>query len=190
MTQPDNQPRQPQNELAEKKAPPIVSVVGHSGSGKTTFLEKLIPEIKKRGLKVGTIKHDVHGFDMDKPGKDSWRHKQAGASTTIISSPHQIGMVMDVDYDHKPAELLPLFKGMDIVLAEGYKRGKTPKIEIFRPETSKEPLCKNDEHVLALISDSRVDLDIPRFSTKDIQKMVDFLIAYFNLLPTKKTTET
>ncbi|MBW2556910.1 MAG: molybdopterin-guanine dinucleotide biosynthesis protein B, partial [Deltaproteobacteria bacterium] len=79
--------------------PPVVSVVGNSGAGKTTFLEKMIPEMVGRGLKVGTIKHDVHGrFEMDKPGKDSWRHKHAGASTTVISSPYRIGIVMDVKY--------------------------------------------------------------------------------------------
>ena len=167
----------------------MVSVVGYSGSGKTTLLERLIPEMTMRGLKVGTVKHHVHGFDMDQPGKDSWRHKQAGASTTIISSPNQIGMVMDVDHEHRPSELLPLFKGMDIVLAEGYKRENIPKIEIFRPETGKKPLCKNDAHVLAVVSDSKIDLDVPVFSTKDIQKIVDFLIAYFRLLPNPKTTE-
>ena len=166
---------------------PIVSIVGNSGSGKTTFIEKLIPEIIRHGLQVGTIKHDVHGFEMDKPGKDSWRHKQAGASTTVISSPYQIGMVMDVDHDHKPNELLPLFSGVDIILTEGYKWQNYPKLEIFRPEIAKEPLCKNDEHLLALISDSNIDIDVPRFSTKDIYKVAELLIAHFNLVPAIKT---
>ena len=161
--------------------PPIVSIVGNSGSGKTMFIEKLIPEITRRGLRVGTIKHDVHGFEMDKPGKDSWRHKQAGASTTIISSPYQIGMVMDVDYDHKPDELLHLFPVVDIILTEGYKRGHYPKVEIFRSEISKEPLCKDDKNLLALISDSIIDLDVPRFSPKDIDRAAEFLIEHFNL---------
>jgi len=169
--------------VQKKATPPIVSIVGNSGSGKTTFLEKLIPEIKRRGLKVGTIKHDVHGFEMDKPGKDSWRHKQAGASTTIISSPYKIGIVMDVDYDHEPDELLPLFKGIDVILAEGYKRGDKPKLEIFRSEISKDPLCKNDNNLLAFISDEDIDIDVPRFSTNDTRKVADFLIAHFNLNP-------
>lgn len=161
--------------------PPIVSIVGNSGSGKTTFIEKLIPEITRRDLLVGTIKHDVHGFEMDKPGKDSWRHKQAGASTTVISSPYQIGMVMDVDYDHKLDELLPLFPVVDIILTEGYKRGHYAKVEIFRPEISKEPLCKDDKNLLAPISDSIIDLDVPRFSPEDINKVAEFLISHFNL---------
>jgi molybdopterin-guanine dinucleotide biosynthesis protein B len=174
------------NTLSGKTIPPIVSIVGNSGSGKTTFLERLIPEIQRRGLKVGTIKHDVHGFDMDKPGKDSWRHKKAGASVTVISSPYQIGMVLDVDHDHKPDELLPLLAGVDIILTEGYKRENKPKLEIFRPEISKEPLCKEDEYLLALISDANVDIGVPRYSTKEIQKLADFLIAHFNLSFSKK----
>ena len=165
----------------KKVVSPVVSVVGNSGAGKTTFLEKLIPELIHRGLKVGTIKHDVHGFEMDKPGKDSWRHKHAGALATVISSPYQIGMVKDVEYDHKLEELLPLFNGMDIILTEGYKRGGHPKIEIFRTEINSEPLCKNDRYLLALISDSDVDMDVPIFSLSAIKEIADFLIKHFNL---------
>ncbi|MFC1488409.1 molybdopterin-guanine dinucleotide biosynthesis protein B [Thermodesulfobacteriota bacterium] len=165
----------------KKRRTPMVSIVGNSGSGKTTFIEKLIPELVRRGLRVGTVKHDVHGFEMDKPGKDSWRHKQAGASTTLISSSKQIGMVKDVDHDHRPDELLPLFFGVDIILAEGYKKGSLPKLEIFRLEISSNPLCKDDENLLALISDTHIDLGVPRFSFKDMDGIVGFLIAHFNL---------
>ncbi|UCF95758.1 MAG: molybdopterin-guanine dinucleotide biosynthesis protein B, partial [Desulfobacterales bacterium] len=94
-TEIEQRPNQPLNLTRRKAVPPIVSTVGYSGSGKTTLLEKLIAELKQRGFRVGTIKHDVHGFEMDRPGKDSWRHKQAGASVTVISSPYQIGMVKD-----------------------------------------------------------------------------------------------
>ena len=162
----------------------MVSVVGNSGAGKTTFLEKMIPEMTNRGLKVGTIKHDVHGrFEMDKPGKDSWRHKHAGASTTVISSPYRIGMVMDVKYDHNLDELVSFFNGMDVILTEGYKQDHKPKLEIFRPEITKEPLCKNDENLLAFISDATIDFGVPVFSTGDIKGVVDFLIAHFKLIP-------
>lgn len=161
--------------------PPFVSVIGNSGSGKTTFIEKLIPELIRRGLKVGTIKHDVHGFEIDKPGKDSWRHKHAGALATVISSPYQIGMVMDVEYDHKPDELLPLFNGMDIILTEGYKRGDHSKIEIYRTEIINEPLCKNDKYLIALITDSDIVLDVPIFSLGAIKEVADFLIKHFKL---------
>ncbi len=116
------------------KTPPIVSMAGYSGSGKTTFMEKLIPALVGLGLRVATIKHDVHGFEMDKPGKDSWRHKQAGATASVISSATKIGMVMDAEYDHDPSELAGFFPDVDMVLTEGYKSGAYPKVEIFRPE--------------------------------------------------------
>jgi len=162
-------------------APPMVSIVGNSGVGKTTLIEKLIPEFTSRGFCVGTIKHDVHGFQLDKPGKDSWRHKQAGASVTLISSPHQIGMVMDVDREYQPAELVKLLPRVDIVLLEGYKRANHPKIEIFRSEVYPEPVCKNDGHLIALVSNIPVDIGVLRFATDDIKGLVDFILDYFHL---------
>lgn len=167
--------------FSEKTGPPIISIVGFSGAGKTTLLEKLIPELTKRGYNVGTIKHDVHGFEMDRPGKDSWRHKQAGAVATIISSPCQIGMVMDVEHDHTLDELVSLISYVHVILTEGYKREDKSKLEVFRPEVCKEPLCKNDEHLVALISDAPVDIEVPRFSMEDIAGLADFLISHFNL---------
>ena len=165
------------------REPPVIIIAGSSGSGKTNLLEKLIPEFIRRGFRIGTIKHDVHGFEIDQPGKDSWRHKQAGASTTIISSSRQIGMIRDVDHDHHLDELASLLSNMDIVLAEGYKQLDRPKLEVFRSEIHKEPLLKDDEHLIALISDTAVDLDVPQFSTNDIQGLTGFLITYFSLIP-------
>jgi molybdopterin-guanine dinucleotide biosynthesis adapter protein len=164
-----------------RKPPPVVAVVGYSGSGKTTLLEKLISELTQRGYAVGTIKHDVHGFEMDKPGKDTWRHKKAGASATIISSPFQIGMVRDVEHDHRPEELMALLPDMDIILTEGYKKENLPKLEVFRSEVHKAPLFKGDKSLLALISDDPIDLGVPRFSPGNGQKLADFLIKHFNL---------
>src|SRR5512143_21431 len=88
---------------------PIVSVVGKSDSGKTTLLEKLVKELTSRGYRIGTIKHDVHSFEIDHPGKDSWRHKQAGASATVISSPAKLALVVDTDHDHTLAEIRDRF---------------------------------------------------------------------------------
>ena len=176
--------------LLENITTPVVSVVGNSGSGKTTFLEKVIREMIHRGLKVGTIKHDVHGrFEMDKPGKDSWRHKHAGASTTVISSPNRIGVVMDVEYDHSLDELVSFFSGMDIILTEGYKKDQKPKLEIFRPEITQEPLCKNDKNLLAFITDAPIDFGVPVFSAEDIKGVADFLIVRFNLIPSANTDQ-
>lgn len=161
--------------------PPILSFVGHSGSGKTTIIEKLIPELSRIGLKVAVIKHDLHGFEMDKPGKDTWRHKKAGAVATVISSATQIGLVMDVDHDHTPLELAPLLSFADLVITEGYKRQSYPKIEIFRPAATgdNDLLCKDDPNLLAVISDTKIATDVPCFATGDIKAVVDFLNTFY-----------
>ena len=178
----DNKIKTSVNSFPGEKVPPLVAIVGNSGVGKTTLIEKLIPELKQRDLCVGTIKHDVHGFQMDKPGKDSWRHKQAGATTSIISSPNQIGIVIDVDHDHRPDELIPFLSNVDIILAEGYKMGSKPKIEIFRPEVYPEPLCKDDENLIALVSNVPIDLGVKRFLTDSVGELADFLLEYFGIL--------
>lgn len=161
--------------------PPVISIVGSSGVGKTTLMEKLIPELVQQGFRVGTVKHDVHGFEMDKPGKDSWRHKKAGALVSIISSPYQIGMVRDVDHDHDPEELAPYLTDLDLILTEGYKKKGKEKLEVFRPEVNPEPLCREDEKLFAVVSDTPIDLGVPQFLTKDIKGLADFLITHFNL---------
>src|SRR3989304_10168370 len=98
---------------------PIISIVGKSDVGKTTLIEKLIPELKNRGYRVATIKHDVHGFDMDIEGKDSWRHKKAGADTVIISSPAKVGIVKDVERDLMLEELRGRYiQNVDIIISE------------------------------------------------------------------------
>ena len=162
--------------IEKEKHPPVLCIVGFSGSGKTTLTIGLVAALRCRGLRVGTIKHDVHGFEMDQPGKDSWRHKQAGAETTIITSPFQIGMVMDVDHDHHPLEILPMMRGVDIVLVEGFKRANLPKIEVFRPENQKPPVCQEDRNLMAVVSSSPLDWDVPRFSPGDIENLCTFIL--------------
>lgn len=176
-----NREGDPEDLYAAETVPALAAIVGNSGVGKTTLIERLIPELRQRDLSVGTIKHDVHGFQMDKPGKDSWRHKQAGAAASIISSPNQIGMVVDVDHDHGPDELIRYLGNVDIVLAEGYKTGKRPKIEIFRPEVHPEPVCREDDDLIALVSDTPLDLGVEQFSTDNAGDLADFLIGYFGL---------
>jgi molybdopterin-guanine dinucleotide biosynthesis protein B len=163
--------------------PPIISVVGSSGAGKTTLLERLIPQLSRLGFKVGTIKHDVHGFELDREGKDSWRHKEAGASTSVLSSPYQIGMVTDADHDTALDELASLLSHVDIILTEGYMRENKPKLEVFRPEVSEKPLCGNDEHLIALIGDAPADLGVPCFSPDDMEGLASFLVTTFRLVP-------
>ena len=168
--------------VTRRTMPPVVSIVGYSGSGKTTLIEKLIATLKQRCFRVGTIKHDVHGFEMDQPGKDSWRHKQAGAATTVITSPRQVGMVMDSDHDHHPMELLPLMAGMDIVIVEGFKRTNLPKIEVFRPENGKPPACRGDKNLIAVVSNTSLGWGVPRYTSDDIEILADVIMQRFELV--------
>ena len=160
---------------------PIVAIVGTSGTGKTTLIEKLIPALKRKGLKVGTIKHDVHGFIIDQPGKDSWRHKEAGASMVLLSSPRQLAMVKDVSHDTPLDELESFFSGVDIILAVGYKRGNRPKLEVFRPEVHDKPVCGNDDNLLAIVTDAPGDFGVPRFLLSDAEGIAAFLISHLDL---------
>ncbi len=162
--------------------PPVVSIVSKKNSGKTTLLEKLIPELKKRGYRVGTVKHDTHGFDIDIPGKDTWRHKQAGAETVVISSPWKISVIQDVAEEIGLDEIVERYFGdMDIVLTEGYKRIGKPQIEIFRSTAHSTPLhAKEDPRTLvAVVSDIEVDLGVPRIDINDVQGLAEFIEQRF-----------
>ncbi len=162
-------------------APPLVCIVGYSGSGKTTLMVGLIDGLTRRGYRVGTIKHDSQGGRVDHPGKDSFRHKAAGAATSVISSPRQVAMVADVLQEQGPEDLLALMAGMDIVLAEGYKRASLPKIEVFRPATGKTAACRGDAHLLAVVSDTVIDWGVPCFAVTDVERLVEFLVRHFSL---------
>jgi molybdopterin-guanine dinucleotide biosynthesis protein B len=166
---------------SNQTAPPLICIVGYSGSGKTTLVVNLITCLKRQGYQVGTIKHDIHGLQMDHPGKDSYRHKAAGASTTIISSPNQIAMVADVDHDHSPEDLLPMLSHLDIILIEGFKRALLPKIEVYRPETGKGAACKGDPHLLAVVCDTPVDWGVRRFASSQFEALADYIVAHFQL---------
>lgn len=163
------------------KHAPLVIIAGLSGSGKTTLVEKLIPELKKKGLAVGTIKHHHGNLELDKPGKDSWRHRQAGAKKAIISSPDRVGMIMDVDHDSRIDELLPYMTGVDIVIVEGYKDRKRPKIEIFRSAVHEKPRFLDDPDLIAVASDIEMDLRVPVFSIDDPKGLASFIVETFNL---------
>ena len=155
---------------------PIVSIVGKSNSGKTTLIEKLIPELMKRGYKVATIKHNVHGFDIDHEGKDSWRHKKAGAQTTVISSADRVALIEDLDHDHSLDEIRDKYiKGADIILSEGFKGNPFPKIEIFRSELKRELLCKKEDNLLAVVSDVILDIGVPCLDINDITGIADLI---------------
>lgn len=154
--------------------PPIISVVGKSESGKTTLIEKLIPELKNRGYRIGTIKHAHHNFDMDKEGKDSWRHKAAGAETVVIVSPGKISIVKDEDFE-RLEHLEKYFDGMDLVITEGFKREKMPKIEVCRATRNKEPLCQDDHTLIALVTDTETNFNVPTFGLEEIKGLADLI---------------
>lgn len=167
---------------------PIISIVGKSDSGKTTFIEKLLPELVRRGYRVATVKHDVHGFEVDREGKDSWRHKQAGAHTTVISSPQKVALIRDVEKDLSLAELRErLIQDVDLILSEGYKKDVQPKIEIFRKEKHQELLCTKEDHLVAVVSDKEFDVGVSCFFLDDIIGVADFIEKKF--LKVKKEEE-
>ncbi len=162
--------------------PAVVSIVSKKNSGKTTLLEKLIPALQSRGYRVGTIKHDAHGFDIDREGKDSWRHKQAGAQTVVISSARKIALVQDVAEELRLDRIVDrFFADMDIVLTEGYKKEGKPQIEVFRSAAHAAPLHSKDQpHTLvAVASDIPIDLGVPRFHVDDVAALADFIAATF-----------
>lgn len=159
---------------------PIVSVVGYSNSGKTTYLEKLIPELSARGHRVCAVKHDVHGFDIDVPGKDSYRLKAAGAHTTLISSPSRVAVISDVDKDMTLIELRDRFvDGVDIIVTEGYKSDSHPKIEVFRKGLRDDILCRGDDTLFAVAADVKVVTDVPVVSIEDAKGMADLIEERF-----------
>lgn len=164
---------------------PIVSIVGKSDSGKTTLLEKLIPILKSRGYRVATVKHDVHGFEMDREGKDTYRHFHCGADGVLISSPKKLALIKRVEREAPLEELAERFySDMDLVLTEGFKSLDKPKIEVFRSEAHEEPLCAAADNRIALVSDEPIEVDCPRFDINDAEAISDFIEERF-LKPVK-----
>jgi molybdopterin-guanine dinucleotide biosynthesis protein B len=155
---------------------PIISIVGKSDSGKTTFIEKLVPELTRRGYRIATVKHDVHGFEVDREGKDSWRHKQAGAHTVVISSSKKVALIRDVEKDLTLEEIREkLIQDVDLILSEGYKKDVQPKIEIFRKEKHKELLCTKEDNLVGIVSDKKFRVGVSCFFLDDVRGVADFL---------------
>jgi molybdopterin-guanine dinucleotide biosynthesis protein B len=164
---------------------PIISIVGKSDSGKTTLIEKLVPELTRRGFRIATVKHDVHGFEVDREGKDSWRHKKAGAHSVVISSPFKVALIRDVEKDLNLEEIREkLIRDVDLIVSEGYKNDVQPKIEVFRKEKHQELLCRKEDHLIAIVSDRTFDVGVPCFDLEDAKGLSDFIIKKY-LLPGK-----
>jgi len=154
--------------------PPVVSIVGRSESGKTTLIELLIPELKRRGYRIGTIKHTHHALDVDQAGKDSSRHRAAGAHTVILASAGQIAMIKSIPSD-SVTDLLAYFNDVDLLITEGYKRANTPKIEVVRAAVASELLCRSDPGLIAVATDVDIAVHVPVFRLEDPAPIAAFI---------------
>jgi len=159
----------------------IIGLAGWSGSGKTTLLIKVIPRIVARGLTVSTLKHAHHGFDVDQPGKDSHSHRVAGATEVLIGSSARWALVHELRGDAEPelATLAQKLSPVDLVLVEGYKRARHPKLEIYRAAVGKPPLHPDDPAIVAIASDEPLPkAKIPVVDLDDIERIADLLIRH------------
>ena len=160
---------------------PVISIVAKSGTGKTTLLEKMIAEFKRRGRRVGALKHDAHRFEIDHEGKDSWRLTQAGADIMMISSKSKLAMVKMNQQDDEPpvTEVIDTyFSDVDVVLTEGFKKNDFQKIEVNRKARSQDLLCRgevDDPGLLAVASDDSLNVDVPVFDIDDYKGLCDLI---------------
>lgn len=164
-----------------KKGIPYLSFVGRSNTGKTTVIERLIPALRKKGIKVAVIKHHPHDFNIDIPGKDTYRYKQAGASTSILASPGKVAVIEDTEKELTLEEIVTRYvRNIDLLLIEGFKRENIPKIEVFRKkEDGNSPVCTGDTNLIAIITDEPIETSLPVFSRNDVQKIAEFIISRF-----------
>ena len=157
----------------------VFGIVGWSGSGKTELLIKLLPEFKRRGFTVSTMKHTHHDFDMDKPGKDSFRHREAGAEEVLVASGQRWALLHELRDEPEPDmdELIAKMTPVDLLLIEGFKRNHHAKLEVFRPSTGKTMICDSDDTVVAVASDEPLDgLRVPLLDLDNIAEVADFII--------------
>jgi molybdopterin-guanine dinucleotide biosynthesis adapter protein len=166
-------------------AVPIVSFVGRSNSGKTTLIERVIPELVRAGYKVATVKRAGHGFDLDTEGKDSWRHKRAGASSVTVLSKGSMAMFADVSDQMKVDEVRDRFLDhtYDLIIAEGWKQEGYPKILIVREQVGDIPVSM--EGLLAVVSDKPVYLDVPLFDLDDAVGVAALIMKQFPRSPSR-----
>ncbi len=162
-------------DLYKKRPAPIVSIVGKSNSGKTTLLEKLIIELKSRGRKVGIIKHYAHnGIEVDKPGKDTWRFARMGADAVALVSAQKMFLLRKDDSEMSLMTAAEMLGSVDIILTEGYRWEKMPKIEIVRKANDIELYCSSEE-LIAVVSDVHFDVQVPCFGLNDINEWSDLI---------------
>jgi molybdopterin-guanine dinucleotide biosynthesis adapter protein len=156
----------------------VFGIVGFSGSGKTTLIEKLIPILCAHGLKVSLIKHAHHAFDIDQPGKDSYRHRKAGAGEVLVTSSRRWALMHELRGAPEPGldEQLSRLAPCDLVLIEGFKHHAIPKLEVYRDEVGEATLFPHDANVVGVASTSRVDTDLPQFHLDDARAVAGFIM--------------
>ncbi len=158
---------------------PVVSIVGKSKSGKTVLMEQLIAEFKRKGYKIAAVKHSRGGIEMDHPGKDSWRFAQAGSDAVLVTSPGKLAFVRSLDHDLNVEDILPIIgSGFDLVLVEGFKKSKTPKIEVHR-KTLGDDLLFSAEELIAVVTDEPLDTGVVQFPWDDAVGVADFIERNF-----------
>lgn len=154
---------------------PALTIVGKSGSGKTGVIEKLIAELKARGYRVAAVKHAHQPVELDAEGKDTWRFARAGSDASVISSPSKLTVFKNASKEPTVEEALEaLGEGYDIVILEGFKRSKLPKIEVLRGDLGKDLVC-SPEDLAAVITDGELPFDLPKFKSDDIRGITDFI---------------
>lgn len=165
--------------MAHSSSIPLLTVIGKSGSGKTTLIEKLILELTRRGYRLATVKHHSHaGFDVDTPGKDSWRFAQAGSQQVVIAAPDKFATYRKLERELSLDEIAAEIHDVDLILVEGYKRSNKPSLEVLRAAHSLE-LIGSIEQRIALVTDAALDAGVPRFALDDISGIAGFIEQRF-----------
>ena len=161
----------------------VFGFAGWSGSGKTTLIEKLIPLFSRRGLRVSLIKHAHHTFDVDQPGKDSYRHRHAGASEVLVTSSRRWVLMHELRGEHEPRfeDQLRHLSPCDLLIVEGFKYAPIPKLEVWRASTGEALLHPNDPHFVALVTDAKVETRLPVLDLNNADAVAAFVVSHLQL---------
>lgn len=161
----------------------VFGFAGWSGSGKTTLIEQLIPRFGARGVRVSLLKHAHHNFDIDTPGKDSYRHRHAGAHEVLVSSEKRWALMHELrdEPEWSLEQLIQNMTPVDLLLVEGFKRYPQPKLEVFRHDNGKPRLYLDDPHIVGVATDTRFDTGLPQFGLTDYDALTEFILQFNGL---------